>query len=286
MVFNKIEIYGGGDINYMWSKDTAISNEEISSLSQQGVCSPEWDTNSTALATFNNNLSASNFNDNNIIYYKIQRRNMKENVVQTVANTKKTDMKIMDFNIGNKSTYKYYITPIVEVDGKETSIQTIETNEFKTDWCSWSVIGLHMVDEKTYQIDEDNIWVFHLNLDAGDYKPVYSKTYAQGMGRYPRGFSGETNYIEGSLSCYLGNVNKSGNYDDDDIDKLKKWTEFCNNGDMKLIRDIKGNVFLADIKDTSLKVENYVNDNPTKISFDFIELGDSKSVCAYKVVSE
>ena len=286
MAFNKIEIYGGGDINYVWSRDTAVSNEEINSIVQNGVCSPEWGVDSIALATFNNNLKASNFNNDNILCYKIQRRNIKENVVKTVANIDKIDTKIIDINIGNKATYKYYITPMVEIDGKEVVGQTLETKEFNTNWHCWSVIGLHLVDGNTYIIDDNNIWKFHLNLEAGDYKPVYSKTYTNGMGRYPKGFSGETNYIKGSLSCYLGDVDKFGSYKNDDVDKLKQWREFCNNGEMKLIRDIKGNVFLADIEDTSLKPEHYANGDPTKISFNFIELGDAEKVCAYKVVSE
>lgn len=286
MAFNKIEIYGSCDVNYMWSKDTVLSDSEIDSIVQEGIYSPEWDTESTALAIFNDNLSASNFNNENILYYKIQRKNTRENIMRTVANVDKTETKIIDFNIGNKATYKYYITPILEVDGKEVTGQTIETDEFDTDWCSWSVIGLKTVDEATYEIDDDNIWIFHLNLEAGDYKPVYSKTYTQGMGRFPKGFSGKTNYIKGSLSCYLGEVDKYGDYCNDDVVKNKKWTEFCNNDELKLLRDIKGNVFLVDIEDTSMKVENYINGMPTKISFNFIQLGDAEPISTYKVVPE
>lgn len=286
MSFNKIEIYGGCDVNYMWSKDAILSDNEINTIVQKGIYSPEWDTESTALATFNNNLSASNFNNENILYYRIQRKDAKENIMRTVANVDKTQTKITDFNIGNKATYKYYITPIVEIDGKEITGQTIETDEFSTDWCTWSVIGLKTVEENTYEIDEDNIWIFHLNLEAGDYTPVYSKTFTQGMGRFPKAFSGETNYIKGSLSCYSGAVDKFGNYCDDDVIKNKKWAEFCNNGEIKLLRDVKGNVFLVDIENTSMNVETYAKDMPTKISFNFIQLGDAEEVCAYKAVSE
>ena len=286
MAFNKIAIYGSGDVNYVWSKDTILSEDEINIIVQEGICSPEWDTSSTMLATFNDDLSGSDFGNNNVIYYKIQRKNVKENIMRAVANVDKSETKVIDFNIGNKATYKYYITPVIEADGKEVTGQTIETDEFNTEWCSWSVIGLKTIENDVYEIDDNNIWIFHLNLEPGDYKPVYSKTFTQGMGRFPEGFSGETNYIKGSLSCYIGEVDKFGDYCNDDVVKNKKWAEFCNNDEMKLLRDVKGNVFLVDIEDTSMKVENYVNGMPTKISFNFIQIGDAEHVCVYKAVSE
>lgn len=284
MAFNKIEVFGDCDVNYVWSKDNKLTEAEIETMSQNGIHSPEWDYNSIALATFNDSLSASSFENEDIVGYRIQRKNIKDNVMKTVAEVGGDNTGVVDFNIANNATYKYYITPVLSKDNETVLGQTVETDELNTSWDSWSIIGLKEVGEKQYEIDNDNIWVFHLNLEAGDYKPVYSKTFVNGFGRFPKGFSGETNYLKGSLSCYVGAVNKFGDYDNDDANKDKKWREFCNNGDLKLLRDLKGNVFLVDIEDTTQKIESYANDMPTKLSFNFIQLGDADDICAYEVV--
>lgn len=285
MAYNKIEVFGSCDINYIWSKDKILSDDDINTLSEQAINSPQWDLNTVILPIFNNSTNATSIDNDNIVSYRIQRRNLKENVLRTVANVEKTDSKIIDFNVPDDETYKYYITPVVEGDGVQSFINTVETSEITPNWCSWSVIGLKDIDEGVYEADCDNIWVFHLNLEPGDYTPVFSKTYTEGMGRFPKGFSGSTNYMKGKLSCYIGDINKVSEYINDDASRVEKWTEFCNNGELKLIRDTKGNAYLADIENTSLQISDYINAKPTKLTFDFIQLGEAKEACVFKVVS-
>ena len=285
MAFNKIEIFGGCNINYLWSKDNVLTEREINTLAEQGISSPKWDLNTIVLAIFDNSTQASNLNNGNIISYRISKKNIKENILRTVAEVDSFNSKIIDFNVGNNETYKYYVSPIAEIDGKQNFLQVIESQEVTPDWCSWSVIGLKNIDDCIYEADNDNIWTFHLDLEPGEYTPTFSKTFTEGMGRYPKGFSGNTNYIKGQLSCYIGNVNNISEYIDDDVLRVERWVDFCNNDQLKLIRDTKGNVYIGDIETTPYQISDYINGTPTKITFSFIQLDNSKDSMIFKVVS-
>lgn len=284
MAYNKIEIFGRCDINYIWNKNNTLSDDDINTLAQKAIHSPQWDLDTNALAKFNNSTNASSFEEVNVVSYRIQKRNQKENVMRTVANVDKNDVKVIDYNVANDETYKYYVTPVVEINGERVFATTIETDEITPNWSSWSVIGLREIEEDIYEADYNNIWVFGLNLEPGDYTPTFSKAYNEGIGRFPKGFSNSTNYVKGKLSCYMGDIDCVSEYINDDALRIEKWNSFCNNGELKLIRDTKGNVYLADIDTSSFQTSDYVNGKPTTLSFTFIQLGEAKDVCVFKVV--
>lgn len=60
-----------------------------------------------------------------------------------------------------------------------------------------------------------------------------------------------------------------------EMDKLNAWREFCADGELKLLRDIKGNGWIVQIIDSpSYTIENKSNLKQTKISFSWQEVKD------------
>ena len=217
MAFNKLEIFGGCDVNYILNENVELSESIISDLTQNAIHSPEWGVNTELLAIFNDSTNGGNLNNDNIISYRIQKRNIKENIMRTVANVDASDTKIIDFNIANNEVYKYYIVPIIEIDGVREYGRTVETPEISMDWDSWSVIGLRETESNIYEVDYDNIWIFKLNLEPGDYTVNIGKTFSDGIGRFPKSFTNSNNYVKGKLSCYMGDINCVSEYINDEI---------------------------------------------------------------------
>lgn len=286
MIYNKVKINGNCDVNYVWNRDIVIDNSEIEKLTNAGIQTPVWNNDTIMLANFNSNINASKSDAlKDVVGYTVTKKDIKSNSMYFVADLDSDELAFEDYNIKNNRDYKYYITPSMLVDGQNVLAPTIETDIITTHWGSWSVIGLKYTDSKDiYAIDKNNIWIFKLNIKSGDITPVYNKSFVDGFGKYPKSFVGDTDYIKSSLSCLIGDVSCVGDYINDDVDKLEKWRSFCHSSSPKLIRDIKGHVFLADIEDTTKSIDDNTLQMQTEISFNFREIGDAKKVSVYGVI--
>lgn len=289
MSYSKLKIYGNCDINYMWCKNGIVSDAVISNLIEQGITSPTWDNQTVALANFSNDLSASCFDQTKVIVgYKIKRFNVKENVFQNVINIDinhyNTNI-VTDYNVGSRTPYEYWIFPIFLENGERILGAPIKSQIVEGDWCNWSVIGLKPTKQDgEFEVDQNNIWHFGLNVENGDLAPQYDKVYEDGYGRFSKGFVGKRNYYKGSLKCLIGEISCSDiKYIHDTIDVLDKWNSFCQSADLKLIRDRKGHVFLADIEDTTFSNMENIGENLTTISFNFRQMDDEKKVSVYEL---
>ena len=69
------------------------------------------------------------------------------------------------------------------------------------------------------------------------------------------------------------------NYYAREVEKMQAWREFCNNGRLKLLKDIKGNAWIIQIlANPSRKVDIQAGIMPTAISFEWQEVEDINSV--------
>ena len=287
-MFSKIKIHGNSDINYVWSKTGSVQETEIQNLLSQGVATPEWDESTIALSTFWGNINASEtYNLGTILKFAVQRHDINSGVRQTVKNDCPTNGSILlDFNVANNCSYKYYIIPIFKNSSNEEGIygQPIVTDVITPKWDTWSLIGLIPTDNPNiYHIDKDNIWTLGLNIQTDPFSIKNDKIFSDGYNKYPRVYVGKTDYLTSKVSCYLGNVSCNGDYTDDNMVKITKWREFCNNGQLKLLRDRKGHVIPCEIHDESYSIQENLIEMPTTISFSFTELLDSRNISVCEI---
>lgn len=286
-MYSKIKIFGEQDVNYSWCKEGISTNDEIDIVVESGICTQTRDSKTITLATFVSNLSASESSTAQTVYgYKIQRLNTKEDILYKVADLDGDILRIQDYNIPNKNSFKYYITPIFVVNDIQTLGSPIVTDTITTDWIAWSVVGMNPTTTKdVYTVDEDQIWSFDLNVESDPVAPKYDKTYQEGFGRFAKAGYGDRNYIESGVKHLLGAVSQNGEYINDNIQMLEKWEQFCNNGQLKLLKNRKGRVLPIDIKDTSSQDMDDVEDQVTTISFSYLQLADNKEISVYGTVS-
>ena len=284
MIFNNIEVYGGCDINYVLSKEEILSEDQIKALENNAIQSPEWDVATRLCAIFNDTTNGSNIDSEEITSYHIQKKSLTENIMRTVAKVDGGISSIIDFNVANRETYKYYITPLSEKNNSLITYNILDTPNISMDWSSWSIVGINQIKDNVYEVDDDNIWMFYLNIESKKRSVELSKEYQAGFNRFPKVFSYNTNYVKGSMTCYLGNIDNRSEYIDDDAQKIEKWNAFCCNQQLKLLRDTKGTVYLVDIESTSFTPEEYANGSPTKITFNFVQIDTAVDKSIFKAV--
>ena len=278
-----LKINGDCDINYVWGLHGTLSDEQLTSISQNGVQSPSWNSDTVLLASFKSGISADCFDDTyEIIGYKVQRKNTKENKTYLVGNFTNTQTQIEDYNVANANLYQYIVTPILKVEEHEKIGTPIATETIAASHDLWTIIDLIPTDSKNmYRADKNNMWSFNCGIKSNPLKPNYQKHYSDGFGVFPKGFYSDVDYLTGGLQAYIGDIDCGGDYSFDDVKKIEKWRKFCNTGNLKLLSTPQGLIIPCDIQDTSFEVEYDVENMPTTVSFSFIQLQDAENISVY-----
>ena len=175
-------------------------------------------------------------------------------------------------------------------------------------WNNWSICNI----EETVDTPDNNIyvktgdtWLLGLNMEGENLVQNMGITSWDTLGRYPKVFMGAKNYESSTFTGLLGNMkevvelklkNSTKNGEcvtGDTIDtvyryterintknrygreaeKYQAWKEFCNDGELKLLKDIKGNAWVVHIVDSpSNTIANNSYTMPTTISFNWKEV--------------
>lgn len=231
-------------------------------------------------------INLNNVEDSDAVKYFVQRHEVDYEKLYDVTTVENGCSVVYDFNIRNNKSYQYRIYPIYANNGAEVFGAPISTNTLYTDFYGWSIVGTKATEvDNEYIVDNDNIWSFGYNISANPIKPVYNKNYVTGFGQFPQLVQGDENYLEGGLSCLMGDVACNGKYINDSIDSIEKWREFCNNGELKLLKDLKGHIIPCSIKDTTPTIDYSIIEKPTTISFNFVQLMDRENISVYGLES-
>ena len=133
----------------------------------------------------------------------------------------------------------------------------------KWDWNHYKdVSNIKVVDEKTGEINQVARQQ-RLSQDLKIPKTVY-------------GYTEKMEYYDKTTQSWQ--VSGQGHEYSTEMDKLNAWKDFCADGELKLLRDIKGNGWIVQIVDSpSYTIENKSNLKQTKISFAWQEIKDINS---------
>ena len=189
---------------------------------------------------------------------------------------------IIDYSVGNKRNYNYYIfwtTPDTSTNYR-TSFKNIRHN-----FDSWSIVD---IDSETGEFLSE--WKLRYGLNGGGVTQNISKNKIDNMSRYSSFSHGTTNHLSGSVTCYLGrdiimsdnsyewyveNLPDDSQFKDlssnEEIAMIEAWKYVCASPGDKLIRDIKGNMYLAQITESSITTKEEWEKMPTEIQFGWCE---------------
>lgn len=237
---------------------------------------PSLENNSIALITFDDIFS--NIYDSYGItntasgytfsVYKENKTNNNDRL-EFVAKLSDGSLSVVDHNVQNNREYVYHV---YKEDENYTSSDVI-SNSVTTCWWDWTITGFNLGDDGVYRVDPTNIWRFSLNISSGDIGSTISKTVYENLTKFPKVSSGTMDYNQGSLTCIAGNI--QNDVYEETLGIIRQWDFFCASGELKLLKDRKGNRWIVDITSNSMKTADESVEQYTTITFNWIELMDA-----------
>lgn len=220
----------------------------------------------------------------------------------------------IDYGVRNNEYYDYVVVLKQKDNGTSDKpladmIYWYTSNRCKTYFNGWLLVDIEKNDtDKKYYVS-DFVWNFKYNLESQDLTQNTSVVQWNNLGKYANTHIGERNYISSGLSCLLGDVGTYLTYDGKDvhekfgyfeqpysvvnsddiynvyttevltnhIDKYLEWKTFVKNGNPKLLKDYKGNVWIVQIlENPNAKNNDVTNEQIYTISFNWVEVDDWK----------
>lgn len=210
--------------------------------------------------------------------FSIYREVKDTNQLVYIARLSEGSLSMTDYSVTNNRTYKYYIFK----EDESAISEAVVSNDVLTCWWDWSLIDVvPSTSEKGLYYTTGNIWKFNLNISSAARAQTLNNTTYNNLTRFPKVSSGKLNYSTGSLTCLLGDIQRTTNSLAEYIEPstmLDEWNEFCADGNMKLLKDRKGNAMLVMITGTSSQTDDVTREQTNTITFSWVEVEDIDNI--------
>ena len=217
----------------------------------------------------------------------------------------------IDYGVYNNEYYDYVVIlkqKDLTTDSHLGNMEyTYSESRCKTSFNGWILVDIEKDDASNSYYVSDQVWNFKYNLESQDLTQNTSVSKWDTLGKYANVYIGQKNYISSGLTCLLGDVGtyytyngdtfkenfgyfeqpyESVNYDDihniisneiltNNIDKYLSWKTFNNNGNPKLLKDYKGNMWIVQIMENpTVKNADNSQEQVYTISFNWVEIMD------------
>lgn len=262
-----------------------INDTIIHNLKKTPFASSEWDNDTVLMLKFNENISAGNFEAENIKYFKIFKKFSNQPKLHHVFTTPIGHIGVIeDFVVGSKCPYTYYIYPVCQAytdkgEPYDKISSPIISKPFEIQDGIIRVIGL-IEDEDNpneYYIDHNNVWHFSLNLSDTGFSNTMAKSYSDTLHKYPKETMGNGNYRTFSIEGLLGRIDCTTHEYIDTYDDIIEWEQFMSNSQLKMVIDLRGIVTIGNIESNSFKYET-TGEHEINVSFNFRQLDDLDNI--------
>lgn len=193
-----------------------------------------------------------------------------------------------DYSVANGHTYEYITIIANSYSANYYSYSGLITPKFDY----WTLNDFEINDDGTLSIGET--WKLRYNADPGAVTQNITKTKFDNLSQYPTYSYGLTNYASGSMSCLLGRevmvatstgacmgdwyverLSDSSAFrnltSNEAISMEKLWRALVHSGHKKLLRDIKGNMWVVQIVSSDVQNQDGYNGSPAMLNFDWEE---------------
>lgn len=291
------------DFGLIYKQDYDLINKiEYVNVVEEGGVNRNWYTskNITGCIIYANRLALpmKNTVDENVLYndnlmiYKYDNIAPKWDYVATIDNN--DTQVIMDYNIRNDNAYQYVVVGFDGSYQNDINQYTINLYKFykfnpaKTCFNTYTISDIYKIKDGFYEVGES--WNLKYNLENGDVTSNFGSTRHDTMGRYGMVTYNKKNYDSGQITCLLGDIveNKYTEIENNNnMRKLLRWKDFITNGNLKLLKDIKGNKWIVSAVDNPNAKYNNNSNNVvmTTISFQWIEVMSSENIIITNICS-
>lgn len=274
--WNSISTSGDVLMRYIWIEDRAITDEEISSLSDLNKL-PVWDNETLMLAVFNENLLAGSITSDvpvtGWIVYSIEDDS---SFLKPVLSVGATVNSFIDYAARNQTGIIYYVFPVFG----ETIGSSAPSNMVVPNWWDWSLIVCDAVDNDTYY--QSKTYRFDLDVSSGSMSNNTTFNELQNFTRYAKVQNSSSNYWSGTLSAFVGNC---GNKYKDTVEQMDELRALATDNRDKFLKDRKGNMWKVRLNSAvSEKITDEYIEQAVVVTLGWMEVGDaSRSIITNKM---
>lgn len=278
---NSFVLFNGGiKVDYFKiEKEEKTKNEMIEN-------SESLTMDTVLMNNYNESLDASYISPLNIASnsnFFIYRKTPAQSYYNYIGNLKGSSFTFSDFGI-NANEYYHYLATIEKKDTEGNveyvSYENIVDGQPRYLQAKWDKFSLHDIifdnDNQLYNVS-GSTWLLYCNVESNEITQRTSVTSWDTLGQYNKVSVGQRNFDSGTLTCLLGevkeyeiydqnnNLTKSydyterigSNYYDSEAEKEKEWKKFISNGNLKLLKDFKGNKWIIQIMQDSTRTIDY-----------------------------
>ena len=250
--------------------------------------------------------------------FVIYRRTPNQRYYDYICELQNGEYRFTDYNVVNNQYYHYLAavelstsSGIPEYAIYQNREESGELEYVKTSWGSWSICDIEeSADDEDIYVKTGNTWTLMYNIAEENLTQNLSVTTWDTLGRYPKISIGQKDYDSSSFSGLLGLMKEFNEYDnfqdilDDkyqtvyqyterenltdpysrEMEKLLSWKAFCNNGNLKLLKDIKGDAWIVQILTSpSRNIAIQSNLQLTTITFEWQEVVNKDEVSIIRI---
>lgn len=229
--------------------------------------------------------------------YMIYRYSPNDSIQKYIATVPANTKLVFDYAVANNSRYIYEIVPITQ----NIIAQPISTEIICVRFDHYTINTVDFENTDSTLIS-NQVWKFGLDTKEGALQQNINKVQFNGLSRYPKFVTNDTNYRSGTLTAKLSNMTVNNIVDTDETlclssyhqfnirsciyfepsELLEKWNdEVVASGKYCLYKDLKGHVMLIQIVDSSATITHYNQVSPTNLNFSYTEIMNSRAVSVY-----
>lgn len=209
--------------------------------------------------------------------YSILRQTVGENRLIRIADVESTAGQLRDYSAQSGNTYIYYIFPVGNLSYLTFPLVT---EPITVQYWFWSIIEAQEVSENNFSVMASHIFKYGSGgVAEGSFSNNNSPTIQQNFTKYPTRQGVTANYLTGSVSGYIGTVNRDTVEYSDTIAQSDAIFKLSNSENALFLTDPKGHFLrIHTAGATTLTIDNKKAPMPQTMSFNWVEVGSTDNV--------
>lgn len=183
-----------------------------------------------------------------------------------------------DYTAASNKKYKYRLTGINKVGDNFIYGRTVESDLVEPIWNCWTIYALGSASKNivlkrkkdVYYVD--GFWRLYINTEESDITQNLNRYTHVTYGKTPKVIMNNSNYISGSITCDITQIECPDITFSDTIYMVEAWRKFISQYETYLLKNPKGDVWAVSIHDNPTSAYDYNFDpSSTQVTFNFIE---------------
>lgn len=190
-----------------------------------------------------------------------------------------------DYLAASKKSYKYRIIPIIKQSDQWVYGSEYLSNIQSPNWCCWTIYSLvHRTDLNSFEPNRekfqmDQYWKLYVEPEESEITQNLNRYVHKGFNSKPKITINDNNYISGSLTCKLSQVECPEMSFQDTIYMVEAWRKFISENSLYLLKNPKGEMWIVSVSDNPTTSYDYSYSTiPTTISFTYTECRDINEI--------